>query len=767
MIGETIGNYKVVSLLGAGGMGEVYLAEQLAIETRVAIKILQTHISKDADQVQRFFNEARAVSKVRHAGTVKIFDVGFHKGHAFLVMEFLDGESLSSRIRRLGNLPGDQVADIGRQIAGVLDAVHTAGVTHRDLKPDNIYLVPDSELASGERVKVLDFGIAKLTGTLGGNSPQTKGTMGTPAYMAPEQWNNASTVDGRADTYSLGCVMFELACGRPPFPATSVGEACTHHLHSAPPLASSVVPQVPPQFDALVERMLAKTANARPTIKEVARAFDELKSSGASGRWSGSQSIALATTMPPTHGHGSNPSTEPTQMSPAPAQAPPTVLPSTSRVATPAIAAPVAPTTMPSGEVHGQRSGGGPKGVIFAVVAVVLVGGVTAIVLASKSSPSSTGSGTGSQPMVAAIDAGHPIAIVDAASALPSPRERFAKLADGGFFDVGSVAVSRQITNETYATILGRPAAGGKDWQAPIASLTQHEAAELCAAIGARLPTSHEWARAANGGWGIRIPTGKGFIQGPLQEWTSTIQDELAVVRGGHAAMSPAALAKAGKQTPPYFLQKEVTGDRAVTTGQTIGFRCVDDGERPRPATPSGEPGDFVDVAKLIPDAVIELHYATTDNFVGEVLYPKSVCKLRRSVADRLIQAADALRKQDRRLLLWDCYRPTSVHARMWKKVPDARYVADPKTGGSNHSRGAAIDLALVDNAGKPITLPTSFDEFSKAAHREYALVGNGGIEARRLADAMAAAGFTPNPYEWWHYDASDSAKYSPSDEPL
>ena len=183
-------------------------------------------------------------------------------------------------------------------------------------------------------------------------------------------------------------------------------------------------------------------------------------------------------------------------------------------------------------------------------------------------------------------------------------------------------------------------------------------------------------------------------------------------------------------------------------------------------AAAEDRPSDLVDVASVIPDAVIDIRYATKDNFTGDVLYPKAVCKLRRAVAKRLAKAAEALRAQDRRLLVWDCYRPRSIQELLWKKVPDPRYVADPKVG-SKHNRGAAIDLAVVDKAGKPVVLPTKFDEFTKAAHRDRALAGDKGAEARRLARAMRGAGFTGMPTEWWHYDAPDSARYALSDEPL
>jgi serine/threonine-protein kinase len=635
MIGEKIGNYKILSLLGAGGMGEVYLAEQVAIETRVAIKILQTQISKDADQVQRFFNEARAVSKVRHAGTVKIFDVGFHQAHAYLVMEYLDGESLAARIRRLGTLPGEQVAEIGRQIAGVLDAVHTVGVTHRDLKPDNIFLVPDHELASGERVKVLDFGIAKLSGTMSGHSPQTKGTMGTPAYMAPEQWNNAASVDGRADTYSLGCVMFEMAVGKPPFPSGSIGEACTHHLHSKPPRASELVPQVPPEFDTLVDRMLSKTVDLRPTIKEIARAFDDLRSSGATQRWYAQKSLGMAATLAPTspprpgaqavttpssyapvavttplplpqafapRGHMTTPQPHPADVGPSSQhQAQSGSAPYLPQQGTPPHppqgSAPYLPPQYPQGSApyitpqHPpamQPARSSKAGLVIGVSAgVVVAGGIAAAVILSQGDTGDAGSadgGTGNAIRgVAALPDAQRVVEIDAE---PSLREHLA--ATNPFVDAGGVRVlSSQVTVRDYKLVMGTlPAQLGGVEDAPAAWLTQQEAAAFCAAIDARLPTSDEWARASRGEWAIAV----GAVTGPLQEWTSTIQDELVVVRGGHSQMSKDQLARAARQAPPYFLQKDSgdgSADRKAVAGATIGFRCVD-GTAPPKDTSTG-----------------------------------------------------------------------------------------------------------------------------------------------------------------------------------
>ena len=183
-------------------------------------------------------------------------------------------------------------------------------------------------------------------------------------------------------------------------------------------------------------------------------------------------------------------------------------------------------------------------------------------------------------------------------------------------------------------------------------------------------------------------------------------------------------------------------------------------------ATPKPRPDDLVDVTAAIPDAVIDIRYATTDNFTGTVLYPTGRCKLRRAVAERLVKAAATLRKRDRLLLIWDCYRPLSIQKALWKKVHDPRYVADPAVG-SKHNRGAAIDLGVVDKAGKPVVLPTKFDEFSDSAHRKRALVGEQGREAKRLSEAMEAVGFVGLPTEWWHFDASDAGNYALSDEPL
>ncbi|MFT3695088.1 MAG: protein kinase [Kofleriaceae bacterium] len=285
MLGAVIGNFRVVSLLGRGGMGEVYVAEHVGIQTRVAVKVLLPEISKHEPHVHRLFNEARIVSRIKHAGITKIFDVGFHDGQAYLVMEYLEGEALGRRIARQGRLSIGELADFGRQVASVLGATHGAGITHRDLKPDNIFLVADDELERHERVKVLDFGIAKLPNSGG---PQTIGTMGTPEYMAPEQWGDSGSVDWRADAYALGCVLFEMASGRPPFPSSTIAEAYTQHTQAMPPRLTDV----PPEIDRMIQQLLAKDPMARgESMHAIARALEPWVTSTEAARASGSHPV--------------------------------------------------------------------------------------------------------------------------------------------------------------------------------------------------------------------------------------------------------------------------------------------------------------------------------------------------------------------------------------------------------------------------------------------------------------------------------------------
>ena len=289
-VGQLIGNYKVVRRIGAGGMGEVYEAVHQQIGTRAAIKVLLPTHSQDAEMLNRFFNEARAVNIVGHPGLVRIFECGrLPDGAAYIVMEYLEGESLRARLRRVGGRLDGSSLLIARQIANALAATHAKKIIHRDLKPDNLMLVPDSDMPTGERIKILDFGIAKLAADAAGESAdgnlvddggvvrtRTGLILGTPAYMAPEQCRGLGQVDEKADVYSLGVILFEMLSGRTPFKSPGFGEMAAMHMFMPPPDLQELVPGIRPDVAQLVARLLAKKAVERPPMSEVAAELDRL-----------------------------------------------------------------------------------------------------------------------------------------------------------------------------------------------------------------------------------------------------------------------------------------------------------------------------------------------------------------------------------------------------------------------------------------------------------------------------------------------------------
>jgi eukaryotic-like serine/threonine-protein kinase len=290
MIGETLGSYRVVSKIGEGGMGVVYLAAHTFLERKAAVKVLLPAFSSDPEVVERFVNEARAATVIHHPGIVQVFDFGkLANGSAYLVMEYLEGESLDARLKRLGRMSVFDALRITHHCASALAAAHQAGIVHRDLKPENIFLVPDPQIDGGERAKILDFGIAKLTGDQQRGSVKTRtgSVMGTPTYMAPEQCLGAGEVDHRADIYALACVLFHLLCGRPPFVGQGVGELLVAHVREPAPWARGFNPEVPPVVDALLQRALAKEPGERfASMAEFATALAALAGQARSGSWS-------------------------------------------------------------------------------------------------------------------------------------------------------------------------------------------------------------------------------------------------------------------------------------------------------------------------------------------------------------------------------------------------------------------------------------------------------------------------------------------------
>ena len=264
LINHTIGNYRVTSLLGEGGMGVVYLAQHPVFGRKVAIKLLHAVLARDTDIVARFFNEARAIHMVAHENIVEILDFGqTPDGQPYFIMEYLSGESLSDAIAR-GPMAPDQVEAIGVQMCKALAAAHAKGIVHRDLKPHNVQLVIKADGAL--QVKILDFGVAKILATPDGtNSVKTRtgSLMGTPLYMSPEQCKGAGVLDHRTDIYSLGVILFEMVSGRPPFNAEGVGELFAKHMLEDPPLVTDFAPNLTPHMAAAIMKALAKDPAAR------------------------------------------------------------------------------------------------------------------------------------------------------------------------------------------------------------------------------------------------------------------------------------------------------------------------------------------------------------------------------------------------------------------------------------------------------------------------------------------------------------------------
>lgn len=269
-----IGSYRLIRLVAEGGMGQVYEAVHVELGRRAALKLLRADLARDEETAARFFTEARAASLVAHAGLVQVYEYGhLDDGGAYIVMEYVQGELLRDRMQRAGgSLPASVAVPIGRQLASALHAAHEKGIVHRDLKPENIKLVPDDEASIGERARILDFGIAKLL--LPGDEHETERThpgklLGTPVYMAPEQAGAAGRIGPHTDVYALGVVLFELLAGHPPFVAEEGAQLIGRHRYASPPLLRTELPDADLALDELLQQMLAKTPEHRPTMQTV------------------------------------------------------------------------------------------------------------------------------------------------------------------------------------------------------------------------------------------------------------------------------------------------------------------------------------------------------------------------------------------------------------------------------------------------------------------------------------------------------------------
>ncbi len=255
-------------------MGTVYSAVHSVIDKRVALKVLRRELCENPSFVSRFVKEARATNRIGHPNIVDVFGFGrTDDGRAYLAMELLDGQSLCTRIKA-GGLSVDETSAIAIEISHALEAAHGAEIVHRDLKPENVFL---ANIHGRSVVKLLDFGIAKLNDSnTAANFTQPGTMMGTPMYVAPEQ-ARGDTVDGRADIYALGVMLFEMLVGRLPFLADNALELIACHIAEEPPVPSSLEPRLPPSGDRLLASMLAKEPARRPTLAEVRAALEEIR----------------------------------------------------------------------------------------------------------------------------------------------------------------------------------------------------------------------------------------------------------------------------------------------------------------------------------------------------------------------------------------------------------------------------------------------------------------------------------------------------------
>src|SRR5438552_2609644 len=277
--GTKLGPYEILAPLGAGGIGEVYRAQETRLGREVAIKVLPESFSKDPDRLRRFEQEARGASQLNHPNIVTVHDFGTHGGAPYVVQELLEGETLRERLRT-GALPARKAVDYGIQVARGLAAAHGKGIVHRDLKPENLFLTSD------DRLKILDFGLAKLAATDRPAAEQnvlptaTQATaagivMGTLSYMSPEQ-ARGQTVDGRADIFALGAILYEMLSGASAFKRGSSADTMSAILKEDPPELPSGS-QVPPALDRIVRRCLEKQPHQRfQDASDVAFALEAL-----------------------------------------------------------------------------------------------------------------------------------------------------------------------------------------------------------------------------------------------------------------------------------------------------------------------------------------------------------------------------------------------------------------------------------------------------------------------------------------------------------
>ncbi|HEY6842983.1 MAG TPA: serine/threonine-protein kinase, partial [Thermoanaerobaculia bacterium] len=286
----TLGPYRLIQQIGAGGMGEVWKAEDTRLGRTVAIKILPPAVAADAEALARMRREARMAAQLNHPNIATIHSIEEIDGRMFIVMEFVDGEPLTKVIKR--GMSEAEICRVGRAVADALADAHAKGIVHRDIKPDNI-------IVAGSRVKVLDFGIAKQVGAVGSDEKtatfvtQQGWIVGTIHYMSPEQ-ALGKPLDARTDIFSLGVVLYEAATGKLPFKGETVTETMTQIIRDEPQEPVRVNPKVSPGMNAIIQRCMKKNREERfPTASGLAHALEEQLGRASTARYTAAPATVL------------------------------------------------------------------------------------------------------------------------------------------------------------------------------------------------------------------------------------------------------------------------------------------------------------------------------------------------------------------------------------------------------------------------------------------------------------------------------------------
>jgi serine/threonine protein kinase len=291
---QYLGPYRLIARVGAGGMGEVWRAEDTRLGRTVAIKVLPPSVLADADAIARLKREARTAAQLYHPSIATIHSIEEDGDHIFIVEEFVEGESLT-RVIKHGGLSESEICRIGRAVADALAEAHAKGIVHRDIKPDNI-------IVAGNRVKVLDFGIAKQVGVVGAQPSDTPTAfvtqqgmiLGTIHYMSPEQ-ALGKTIDGRTDLFSLGVVLYEMATGRRPFAGETITETMTQIIRDEPAEPVQINPGISPGMNEIIRRCLRKNVAERFTAAELVSALDAQLGRAKTAPYTNANAVTAAT----------------------------------------------------------------------------------------------------------------------------------------------------------------------------------------------------------------------------------------------------------------------------------------------------------------------------------------------------------------------------------------------------------------------------------------------------------------------------------------